>query len=344
MLNTKLNKILNELTKLSKKLKKKTAFIISNTSDKKTKYYFTPVRKSKNCIYAGAVVYDDLTTKKICQQIKDKINFLFIDTEKKSSNNSKGAINIERTARENIDNKKIFYFKANDLTVDASSDFLEYIFQDDIRNISNKRVLILGSGNIGVKLSLKLIERGVKVFLYGRNFQKTKNIISVINLIKPKATLNNVKQIKKIVLNKLNYDVVINATNSSKTLIKKDIITKKKIILLEIGKNFFSNLIHEKLLQKPNIKTFRLDATSAFNQLIEKKINTRDHWKKKSFERLDKGQFSFITLGLLGKTGDIVVDNTKNPKIFYERIDKNKRVSNLSKDEKKLLKKLLKKL
>ena len=152
---------------------------------------------------------------------------MFIDTEKKSSNNSKGAINIERTARENIDNKKIFYFKANDLTVDASSDFLEYIFQDDIRNISNKRVLILGSGNIGVKLSLKLIERGVKVFLYGRNFQKTKNIISVINLIKPKATLNNVKQIKKIVLNKLNYDVVINATNSSKTLIKKDIITKK---------------------------------------------------------------------------------------------------------------------
>ena len=69
----KLKVLLNNIHKISKKEKKSRAFIISNTADKKTKKYLTPLRKSANCVYGGAVVYDDLTTKKICQLLKNKI-------------------------------------------------------------------------------------------------------------------------------------------------------------------------------------------------------------------------------------------------------------------------------
>ena len=104
----KLNLLINEINKISKKEKKSRAFIISNTADKNAKKYLTPIRKSTSCIYGGAVVYDDLTAKKICLNLKKKIDYLFVDTEKKASvYEKKSVINIERTVRENFELERI---------------------------------------------------------------------------------------------------------------------------------------------------------------------------------------------------------------------------------------------
>ena len=334
----KLQVLLNDINKISKKEKKNRAFIISNTSDKKTKKYLTPLRKSSNCIYGGAVVYDDLTTKKICQLLKNKIDYLFVDTEKKASR-KKGAINIERTVRENISLEKIFYFKANDLTVDAASSFLELLFHDDIRNVSNKKILIIGAGNIGFKLSLKLIERGVKVFLNGKRKVETDSLISTINKIKPVATMNEVKHLHKIKKNSDQFDVIINVSNGNNKILKnKEIFLKKGVIFLEIGRNLFSNEVLNHFL---NIGTtiLRLDVSNSFNELIEKKINTKNELKKIKFSRSKKNGFNLISRGLLGLKGDIIVDDSTNPKIIYGRINEDGNLDNISlKDEKKIIK------
>ncbi|MDA9133991.1 hypothetical protein N9J34_00620 [Candidatus Pelagibacter ubique] len=333
----KLQVLLNDINKISKKEKKNRAFIISNTSDKKTKKYLTPLRKSLNCVYGGAVVYDDLTTKKICQLIKNKIDYLFIDTEKKASLKN-GVINIERTVRENISPEKIFYFKANDLTVDAASSLLELLFHDDIRNVANKKILIIGAGNIGFKLALKLIERGVKVFLNGKRKMETDSFISTINKIKPAATMNKVKHLHKIKDNLNKFDVIINVSNgNSKILKNKEIFLKKGVIFLEIGRNLFSNETLNYFLNI-GIIILRLDVSSSFNELIEKKINTKNELKKIKFSRSKKNGFNLISRGLLGLKGDIIVDDSTNPKIIYGRINKVRNLDNISwKDKKKII-------
>ena len=330
----KLQVLINDINKISKKEKKNRAFIISNTADKKTKKYLTPLRKSSSCIYGGAVVYDDLTTKKICQLLKNKIDYVFIDTEKKAYR-EKGVINIERTVRENIDLEKIFYFKANDLTVDAASNFMEILFHKDIRNVSNKKILIIGAGNIGFKLSLRLIERGVKVFLNGRRKIDTINLIAAINRIKPAATMNKVKHVLKIKNNIDQFDVIINVSNGVNTILNnKEILLKKGVIFLEIGKNLFSDKVLNHYLDI-DISIFRLNVSHSFNELIEKKINTKNEWKKIKFSRVKKNGLSLISLGLLGKNGDIVVDDSANPKIIYGKINKKRNLVNISKTDKK---------
>ena len=180
-----LNIQFNKLHKLSLKKKKNNVFILSSTSDKSKKKYLTPIRESENTVYMGAVIYDDLAAKKITNVIKKKVDFVFVDTEKKTKK-LKGVINIERTVRENIDNKKLFYFKANDLTVNATSNLLETLFYGDIRNVANKKILIIGAGNIGFKLGLLLIERGVKVTLYRKKKHLLTTLVKTLNFIKPK--------------------------------------------------------------------------------------------------------------------------------------------------------------
>ena len=317
----------NKLYKLSLKRKKKSVFILSSTSDDSKKKYLTPIRESVNSVYMGAVIYDDLSAKKITDLIKNKVDFLFVDTEKKTKKKN-GVINIERTVRENIDNKKLFYFKANDLTVNAASNLLETLFYDDIRNTSNKKILIIGSGNIGFKLGLQLIERGARVTLYRKKKYVLKNLIKTINFIKPKATLNNASLIHKIPLNLKSFDIIINTSNSNRPILtNKNLRFNSNTIFIEIGTYLFNQKLLLKLIDK-NVKIFRLDVTNSFNELIEQKINNRKVFIKKKFLRLKKGNKNYISVGLLGKTNDIVVDNPLNPKKIYGVIDKNMRLKN----------------
>ncbi len=326
-----LNIQFSKLHKLSLKKKKISVFILSSTSDKSKKKYLTPIRESANAVYMGAVIYDDLSAKKITSLIKKKVDFVFVDTEKKTKNPKKlksGATNIERAVRENINNEKLFYFKANDLTVNAASSLLETLFYGDIRNVANKKILIIGAGNIGFKLGLLLIERGVKVTLYRKKKYLLDALVKTLNFIKPKATLNTAKLINKIPYNLKNFDIIINCSNSSAPIFKdKKIKFKNSNIFIEIGRNLFDQKLLFKLIDE-NLKIFRLDVTDSFNQLIEQKINNKKVFLKKNFIRVRKGNKNYISAGLLGKVNDIVVDDPLNPKKIYGVIDKNMRLKN----------------
>ena len=341
MFKKKFERLIKDLIDKSKKSKKKACFIISNTSRNDKKNYLTPIRTSRNCIYAGAVIFDDNTTEKICRFIDGNVKYIFLDTEKKAatSNYKKNPINIERTAREILKNSKIFYFKANDLAVEAASNFLEFLFSKDIRNISNKKVLILGSGNVGFKLGLKFIERGVKVFLYRRNYLKLSKSVECINIIKPKATLNKVKIQKKLSRNLKEFDIIINTSNGKEKILRDEkIILKKNLIFLEIGRNLFSNKVLRKILKRNDINIFRLDVSVAFNELIEQKINTSDQWNKKKFLRVKKKNIVLVSQGMLGEKNDIIVDNPNRPKVFFGISDGKGNLLSMSKKKKNFLK------
>ena len=106
------------------------------------------------------------------------------------------------------------------------------------------------------------------------------------------------------------------------------------MIFLEIGKNLFSNDLLNKLIENEQIKIFRLDVSNAFNELIEQKINNRSQWNKKNFIRKKINNFNLVSLGLLGKEGDIIVDDPSKPKIIYGFIDKNGKVKGILKKNK----------
>ena len=57
--------------------------------------------------------------------------------------------------------------------------------------------------------------------------------------------------------------------------------------------------------------------------------------KKIKFSRNKKNGLNLISLGLLGKNGDIVVDDSTNPKIIYGKINKKRNLDNVSKKDKK---------
>ena len=131
---------------------------------------------------------------KVIEIIDGQVDYIFVDNEKiillqnfkdlksvtnKLSNEFKfiGNKNLSYICFDRIKKSKIFEFKPSDITVNATWSFLS----QRLNFLSGKKVSILGSGNIGSKLALKLVESNVNVSITRKNNYKGK-IIAPMNI------------------------------------------------------------------------------------------------------------------------------------------------------------------
>ncbi len=347
-----MNKYLDELKKkisiVNKKnliKKKKLAFFISNTAKvKDVSFYFTPIRETKNFYYFGIILFNDFLTKKICKIIDGKFDSIFVDAEKKSYSTKKKnyLINIERSVKENIQKSYLKFYKANDITVNAAENFLQHQFIKDKRNLGGKKILIIGAGNIGFKLSLRLVERGSNVEIFRRDKKKLHQICKLINFIKPAGTISNVKPFK-FSKKKLNqFDIIICCAKGIDIIKLKDYNElKKNVILLDVGKGMFDkNTL--KNLTKNNFKIYRLDVSSSLDMEVENsEIFKLIKNKKYNIRKISK--YTLVSNGLLGQKNDLIVDDVFNPKILFGVCDGEGDFKNTSRREKNyIIKKIYK--
>ncbi len=305
--------------KKKKLIKKKTAFFISNTAKlKNIPFYLTPLRETKNFYYFGVTLFNDNVAKRICKVIDGRFDTIFVDTEKKSLNLKKEnyLTNLERTAKENIKKSYLKFYKANDLTVNAAENFLQTQFKNEIRNLGGKRILIIGAGNIGFKLALRLVERGANLEIYRRNQAKLKKICDLINFIKPAGNKSRIKPFN-ILKNKINnFEVIICCAKGTNIIKLKNIgKLKKDVIFLDVGKGMFEKNALNNLI-KNNYKVYRLDVSTSLDMEVENSEIFKSIERKKYNTRKING-FTLINNGLLGRKSDIIVDDIRNPKIIY---------------------------
>ena len=340
-----LKKKIKIINKKSLIKKKKLAFFISNTAKvKNVPFYFTPIRETKNFYYFGIILFNDFVAKKICKIIDGKFDNIFVDAEKKSlrPKKKKYLINIERSVKENIKKSYLKFYKANDITVDAAENFLEHQYIKDKRNLGGKKILIIGVGNIGFKLSLRLVERSSNVEIYRRDKKKLFQICKLINFIKPKGNFSKIKpfNFKKKKLNK--FDIIICCAKGV-DIIKLNNINelKKNVTLLDIGKGMFDQITLKNLI-KNNFKVYRLDVSSSLDMLVENseifKLIKNKEYKTRKIKK-----YTLVNSGLLGQQNELIVDNVFNPKIIFGVCDGKGDFINLSNKEKNYIKKTLSK-
>ena len=334
---------LTNTIKTINKSKKIRCFFLGNTVKRESSsFYVTAIRENQKFIYAGAIIFSDSSAKKIAKIVDGKVDLLLIDTEKKAiSNNIEPVVNIERSIKETIKKTKIFTYKGNDLTVQAAETFINNYFLKDIRGIGGKKILILGSGNIGTKLGIKLVESGGNVFLYRRKTKILKNIINTINNIIPKGTLAKAKMIKNLKLNLNQFHVIVGATSGKSILTSNHVKSfKSDVVIIDIGKGIFKKEAL-KLALNNNINLYRLDVTPAYNAYLENINTTQKIHNFNLKSSLIRKNFKLVKRGILSDENSIVVDNVSSPKKIYGISDG---YGSFKKIQKKTLKNLQKKI
>jgi len=312
-------KTLSSIAKKAKRENKLLCFFLGNTKKlENKKYYFTPVRENEKIIFFGAVVYNDSIAEKIAKIVDGKVDYIFVDIEKKvkSKNNKYSLVNIERTIKEKIKKSKIRVYKANDLAITSTETLVNKFFLKDKRGLGGKKIIIFGVGNIGFKLALKFVESGAKTFLYRRSKNLTNKFADILNLVKPEGTLSKVNAINEEPKDLKNFDIIIAATDKSNVIKQKQIKNiKRKSLLIDVGKGNFSrqSIIY---LNKKKIDIYRLDITPSYFSYIENTTYTDKKYDKKNFSKVIN-TIRLVAQGIVGQKNDIIVDDVQKPKKVF---------------------------
>ncbi|MDA8605220.1 hypothetical protein N9L25_03350 [Gammaproteobacteria bacterium] len=311
-------KKLKENIKALKNEKTKTIFTIATTSKQENYPYLTPVRKNNLFVVCGCVIFEQSLLEKIIKLIDGEVDYIFVDTEKKIPVRVHPDLdtietgNLSKICFQEIKKSKILEYKPNDITVNATWSFLS----QRLNFLSGKKISILGAGNIGSKLALKLVECGSSVSVHRRNSYKGHSITQGLNFVKPQNTLSNITFHEDMIQATFMSDVLIGATNGI-SIIDIDLIKSIKAdgIIVDLGKNSLTKEAVEFAHQK-NIEVYRTDVTAALEGFIHEAIKM-DEILNQSYGKKVLDNFTIVGGGFHGMEGDIVVDNISNPKLIF---------------------------
>jgi hypothetical protein len=326
----------------------KKVFTIGNTRiSNESRLYFTPIRKHEYFISAGVIVFSEEEAAIIMSKVDGLFDAILVDSEKKSisANVTHGIFNLERLSSELIKKTKIFRFKGNDLTTNSIEDFVHNILQSKRKLMGGRNVLIIGLGNLGFKVALRLVELGMNIFVKNRSESKINHLIETINLIKPKETIASTRKLIEsdmaVVLPKVDFLILCTTTVIS-DFEKYIEFFGTDITILDVGKGCISNdmIVY---LRKRNIVVYRLDIGDALGQFIFGNVLNKRQLEIPTFRMLSNGK-SLLTKGIVGVEGDIVVDNIDEPQVLYGICDGKGGFLTLdSEEEKKTLNLIVKK-
>ena len=318
--------------------------ISSVSSDYKIDPYTTPVRISGDKIVAGVIVGSQIEALITSNYIEDLVDYLLLDVEKKipiqkipnddiflafnlkkslyiaNSKTVSGVEfgNISSAVRKTFPTEKIINYKPNDLTVESIWFFLSHKY----KNFADFKVAIIGTGNIGFKLALKLVESGTFVNLNRRDHILGSQLANTINSIKPRNTIAEAKFYADPVRACTLCDVIIGTGKSNSLIVTETMVNvmMENGILIDCGKG---NITEKAINYAYNLglNVYRGDVTSGIISFVEQADVIKNTLNNKTGRKLIKNNIFIISGGVYGKLEDIVVDNYDYPNVVYGMAD-----------------------
>ena len=291
-----------------------TGFVIGNTSGRfdRGRFYVTPLRETHTLMYGGVIVRDVDTAVEVARMVDGKVDYILVDSEKKIERiyyGAKDVGNIERHIRQRVSRSKIVTYKGNDLTVEA----IDFLLGQIIGDVGARQIAVVGLGNIGSKIALKLVERGAYVRAYRRDKKKLKAIVAGLNLIKSEHTISPITEAKSITEACKGASVVIAAADArgiSKEKHLKGLDLTTAPILIDVGKGCFA----EAIVKGESYSVYRIDVSMVQKHTFAGLLETAVHYGRSLGRRIIKDHnIKLVSLGLLGKHGEIIVDDIEKP-------------------------------
>ncbi|MED1487968.1 hypothetical protein [Bacillus smithii] len=280
---------------------KKSIVFLNNSAKKRKEFFVLPRREALAYKSIGFFIGNETICENVCKYIDGKTNYILVDTENKQS------FNLFSIAKKNIRKSQVIPFKPNDVTVESCDLLVRHLFEEDILG---KKVLIFGSGNLASKMALRLAERQAKVFVWARNQEKASTIVEALNYILPKY---NETKIQLFNHDEYDFDLMISFL-SAENVIGPGVLTylNKYGKVIDGGINNFSRDFIEMAINNGG-SFIRLDTRIAFHYALMSLSFETSHFFDNVFGTKEIKNIRCVAGGILGKNGDVIVDQIKNP-------------------------------
>ncbi|MDO6450496.1 hypothetical protein [Oceanobacillus profundus] len=278
------------------------AITISTTAKSAVPFNILPRRVLLNTAISSFMINDKGKLKETLLFFDGQIDYIFIDIEQKQQ------INLFKIANNIVKKSKLIAIKPNDTTLESCDILIRNHFNDDL---SDKNIIVIGTGNLASKTALRLAERQANVFIKGRSTEKENVLVNGLNNFLPK------------------YSPKIKVFNQGYEIVKADIIVsfvsgyfKEEEILIPFinentfiidgGINNFSSSFVKRMLNQETAIT-RLDTRIALPYQLLSIHNYTISFFNDIYGKTELSQVPIVAGGFIGAEGMVIVDNIKNP-------------------------------
>ena len=300
----RLREIIETTVSRSRQERKIAMFSIATTANVNNEEMIFPViRETDRTVCGNILLNSERYLEEIVREIDGIVEIILVDAETKVST----LINLELRVRNLVKKCKIYTFRPNDFSVDAADALIAQLKVP----LNGGKIAIIGGGNVGSKLALKLVERGADVYLSRRSKNKLEKIVDGLNAIKSDYLTSKVYYAAQNLEASKNADVLIGATPGI-AAITADMVGNMKEggLVMDAGSGtIYPDAIEE--AKKRNIKVLCLFMKPGYDGALETILQTEKLIQNQKSK--DLGSFSIITGAVFGKRGDIIVDSADNP-------------------------------
>ncbi len=315
-------RILREVRAIASRERKLSGFCIGNTSKANASgLYFSPIRNTSKLVAGSAIVYRARDAIEIARAVDGKVDYILVDSEKKVAPDPEtfgptDLGNVEGAIRDVVRHSTVLTFKGNDLTVDAVDCLLAQLVHDPSRGVGGKKVAVIGAGNLGFKLALRLVERGAHVVITRRNKEELDAMVRVLNFVKPAYTAARVTGTTENEKAAAGANILIGATNGTAVITEKIVANlAPNALIMDAGKGcLFPEAV--KRANELGLTVLRVDIRAGFEGQVAMLLETERIVTGTTGRREIEG-VRIVSGGLFGSTGEIVVDNVHRPTSIY---------------------------
>lgn len=300
----------------------------------RTRPYLTPLRVLRHGAVGGALAFSQLQARLLCRAVDGLVDWILVDAEKKipvSFGFDEETIahfdieppNINPHARVHVElgnlsaacapyakKSRLSEYKPNDITVEA----VWHSIARMVGILSGKKVAIIGCGNVGFKLALKLVESGCSVEIVRRDAYRGSLMADTINIAKSPSTVAIAHYNPDPVQASLFCDVIIGCTNGTPAVTWEMVqVMHPDGIVIDVGKG---TLTEDALVRgaSAGVKMVRADVGSGIEGLIATMCRSYEvHQSEIGRREIADGVF-VVSGGYMGLSGDVVVDNYTDPR------------------------------
>ncbi|MGE3609146.1 MAG: hypothetical protein AB7I27_06125 [Bacteriovoracaceae bacterium] len=303
---------LKELKDLAHKEGKKSVFCFASTKNISTQnYYYTSFRISKIAVSICLMIKDVSTIEDILERLDGKVDFVAYDAEIKFLEVESLPILIKQKLKKT----PVLSFLGNKMTSSAVVSFLQARLALSKELLSKKKVLIYGAGHLGGKIALDLIDHGCDIKICRRDFNKAREIVSAVNILKAPFSSGSIQAIMANEANSFSYDILLACSNEPSS-IGLDIVkvSSKNSILIDVGLGNFSEEALSYLFSEKRL-VFVANIQSSFNSMVDHLLQDYKSYSGEMRAFID--EVEVYKSGVLSPKGAVVVDNLSDIQVVY---------------------------
>jgi len=251
-------------------------------------------------VLAGNLILRDIDLlPEIIKHFDGLVSRFFIDCEVKAG------IDLGAAALKLLPPGRRHFFKPNDFTVEAADEWLA----QRMRHRGSAHVAIVGAGNIGAKLALRLAERGNDVRLVGSRIDEVEATVRGLKFIlRGSGALIACPSIEEACAE---ADVIVGCTQGIAAIDVGAVEISQASLLFDVGNGCFTRGAIA-AAQERCLSLEVLSPSAGWEGFLRRYAVTRQLQEGLGRRRLDSGVW-IVSRGIMGATGDVLVDDVLHP-------------------------------